>query len=130
MTAYTTNSDEMIQPTISGFLGSSPETAKRPEDRSIFARVSSFLYRYWSVYQTRAQLDRLSDRALSDIGIDRDGIPSVVRRQHGGTLVRHSDLNRLLNMTDEDLADIGVCRGDLEDFQAGRIKYVRRRLAA
>ncbi|UEM23832.1 DUF1127 domain-containing protein [Skermanella mucosa] len=130
MTAYTTNSNELIQPTISGFRGSRPETAKPSEDRSIFARVSSLLYRYWTLYQTRAQLDRLSDRALSDIGIDRDGIPSVARRQHGGTLVRHSDLSTLLSMTDEDLADIGVCRGDLEDFRAGRIKYVRRRLVA
>ncbi|WP_158048128.1 DUF1127 domain-containing protein [Skermanella pratensis] len=130
MSAYTTNSYELNQPATSGFLGSRPETAKPSGDRSIFARVSAFLYRHWAVYQTRAQLDRLSDRALSDIGIDRDGIPSVARRQHGGTLVRHSDLNKLLNMTDEDLADIGVCRGDLEDFQAGRIKYVRRRLAA
>lgn len=130
MTAYTTNSYELIQPTISGFLGSRPGTAKPSGARSFVAKVSAFMHQYWTVHQTQAQLSRLSDRALSDIGIDRDGIPAIARRQYQGDLVRHSDIATLLRMTDEELADIGVCRGDLEDFQAGRIKYVRRRLVA
>ena len=33
----------------------------------------------------------------------------------------------LLAMTDEELADIGVSRGDVEAYRAGRIKFLRRR---
>ncbi|EWY42361.1 hypothetical protein N825_20080 [Skermanella stibiiresistens SB22] len=129
MTAYP-NSYEMIQPTISGFSGVRAKSARTSFAGTIVAKVSMFLNQYWGAYQTKAQLGRLSDRSLSDIGIERDKIDAVANRRYSGDLVRHSDLGTLLAMSDEDLADIGVSRGDLEEFKAGRVKFVRRRLAA
>jgi uncharacterized protein YjiS (DUF1127 family) len=126
MTAYT-NSNEMIQPTISGFTG---RKSTAPVTRVLRAleKLPEYLRQCWIVYQTREQLSRLSDRSLSDIGINRQDIAKVARDRHGQTLIRHDETGNLLAMSDEELADIGVCRGDVEAYCAGRIKFLRRRL--
>ena len=126
MTAYT-NSNELIQPTISGFTGRKP-TAPVARVLRALEKLPEYLRQYWTVYQTREQLSRLSDRSLSDIGINRQDIAKVARDRHGQTLIRHDETGNLLVMSDEELADIGVCRGDVEAYRAGRIKFLRRRL--
>jgi uncharacterized protein YjiS (DUF1127 family) len=72
MTAFT-NTNELIQPTISGFSGY--KTAS-PVARllSALAKLPVSLRQHWTLYQTREELSRLSDRSLSDIGIDREEI--------------------------------------------------------
>jgi uncharacterized protein YjiS (DUF1127 family) len=127
VTAFT-NSNELIQPTNSGLAGRK-QTAS-PVARVLMAleKLPEYLRRYWSLYQTREQLSRLSDRSLSDIGIDRENIANVARDHYGQTLIRHDETGNLLAMSDEELADIGVCRGDVEAYRAGRIKFLRRRL--
>lgn len=42
-------------------------------------------------------------------------------------IVRYDQIERLLAMSDHDLADIGLCRGDLEAYRDGRIKHLCRR---
>lgn len=125
MTAFT-NTNEQIQPTISGFSGY--KTAS-PVARvlSAFQKLPVYLGQYWSLYQTREELSRLSDRSLSDIGIDRDSIAKVARNHCDQALIRHDETGTLLAMTDEELADIGVSRGDVEAYRNGRIKFLRRR---
>jgi uncharacterized protein YjiS (DUF1127 family) len=125
MTAYT-NTNELIQPTISGFSGR--KTAS-PVARvlSAFQKLPVYLRQYWSLYQTREELSRLSNRSLSDIGIDRDNIAKIARNHCDQALIRHDETGKLLAMTDEELADIGVSRGDVEAYSKGHIKYLRRR---
>jgi uncharacterized protein YjiS (DUF1127 family) len=125
MTAYT-NTNELIQPTISGFSG---YKAASPVARVLSAlqKLPVYLRQYWTLYQTREELSRLSDRSLSDIGIDRDNIATIARNHCDQALIRHDETGRLLAMTDEELADIGVNRGDVEAYRAGRIKFLRRR---
>ena len=125
MTAFT-NTNELIQPTISGFAGY--KTAS-PVARVLnaLAKLPVYLRQYWTLYQTREELSRLSDRSLSDIGIDREEIAKVARDHHEQALIRHDETGKLLAMTDEELADIGVSRGDVEAYRAGRIKFLRRR---
>jgi uncharacterized protein YjiS (DUF1127 family) len=125
MTAYT-NTNVVIQPTISGFAG---RRTTSPVTRVLSAleKLPVYLRQYWTLYQTREELSRLSDRSLSDIGIDRDSIAKVARDHHAETLIRHDETGKLLTMSDEELADIGVNRGDVEAYRAGRIKYLRRR---
>jgi uncharacterized protein YjiS (DUF1127 family) len=125
MTAFT-NTNALIQPTISGFAGY--RTAS-PVARVLhaLAKLPAHLRQYWTLHQTREELSRLSDRSLSDIGIDREGIAKVARLHHEQALIRHDETGQLLAMTDEELADIGVSRGDVEAYRAGRIKFLRRR---
>jgi uncharacterized protein YjiS (DUF1127 family) len=125
MTAYT-NTNELIQPTISGFSG---YKAASPVARVLSAlqKLPVYLRQYWTLYQTREELSRLSDRSLSDIGIDRDNIARIARNHCDQAVIRHDETGRLLAMTDEELADIGVNRGDVEAYRAGRIKFLRRR---
>jgi uncharacterized protein YjiS (DUF1127 family) len=125
MTAFT-NTNELIQPTISGFSGY--KTAS-PVARLLNAlgKLPACLRHYWTLYQTREELSRLSDRSLSDIGIDREEIAKITRLHHEQALIRHDETSQLLAMTDEELADIGVSRGDVEAYRAGRIKFLRRR---
>ncbi|HYI72608.1 MAG TPA: DUF1127 domain-containing protein [Skermanella sp.] len=125
MTAYT-NTNELIQPTISGFSG---YNAASPVARVLSAlqKLPVYLRQYWTLYQTREELSRLSDRSLSDIGIDRDNIATIARNHCDQALIRHDETGRLLAMTDEELADIGVSRGDVEAYRNGRIKFLRRR---
>jgi uncharacterized protein YjiS (DUF1127 family) len=125
MTAFT-NTNELIQPTISGFAGY--RTAS-PVVRLLNAleKLPVRIRQYWTLYQTREELSRLSDRSLSDIGIDREEIAKVARLNHEQALIRHDETGKLLAMTDEELADIGVSRGDVEAYRAGRIKFLRRR---
>jgi uncharacterized protein YjiS (DUF1127 family) len=125
MTAYT-NTNVVIQPTISGFAG---RRTTSPVTRVLSAleKLPVYLRQYWTLYQTREELSRLSDRSLSDIGIDRNSIAKVARDHHAETLIRHDETGKLLTMSDEELADIGVNRGDVEAYRAGRIKYLRRR---
>ena len=108
MTAYT-NTNELIQPTISGFSGTK---AASPVSRvlSAFQKLPVYLRQYWTLYQTREELSRLSDRSLSDIGIDRDNIAKVARTTREQALIRHDETGKLLAMSDEELADIGVNR--------------------
>jgi uncharacterized protein YjiS (DUF1127 family) len=82
---------------------------------------------YGTFYRTREELSRLSDRSLSDIGIDREEIAKIAREHHEQALIRHDQTGMLLGMSDEELADIGVSRGDVEAYRAGRIKFLRRR---
>jgi uncharacterized protein YjiS (DUF1127 family) len=125
MTAFT-NTNELIQPTISGFSGY--KTAS-PVARLLNAlgKLPAYLRQYWTLHQTREELSRLSDRSLSDIGIDREEIAKITRLHHEQALIRHDETGHLLAMTDEELADIGVSRGDVEAYRAGRIKFLRRR---
>jgi uncharacterized protein YjiS (DUF1127 family) len=125
MTAYT-NTNELIQPTISGISG---YKAASPVARvlSAFQKLPVYLRQYWTLYQTREELSRLSDRSLSDIGIDRDNIARIARNHCDQALIRHDETGKLLAMTDEELADIGVSRGDVEAYSNGRIKFLRRR---
>jgi len=125
MTAFT-NTNELIQPTISGFSGY--KTAS-PVARLLNALGNLPVYarQYWTFYQTREELSRLSDRSLSDIGIDREEIAKIAREHHEQALIRHDQTGMLLAMSDEELADIGVSRGDVEAYRAGRIKFLRRR---
>ena len=125
MTAFT-NTNELIQPTISGFSGY--KTAS-PVARLLNAlgKLPAYLRQYRTLYQTREELSRLSDRSLSDIGIDREEIAKITRLHHEQALIRHDETSQLLAMTDEELADIGVSRGDVEAYRAGRIKFLRRR---
>jgi uncharacterized protein YjiS (DUF1127 family) len=121
-----TNTNELIRPTISGFSGY--KTAS-PFARLLNAlgKLPVYARQYGTFYQTREELSRLSDRSLSDIGIDRNSIAKVARDHHAETLIRHDETGKLLTMSDEELADIGVNRGDVEAYRAGRIKYLRRR---
>jgi uncharacterized protein YjiS (DUF1127 family) len=125
MTVFT-NTNELIQPTISGFSGY--KTAS-PVARvlSAFQKLPVYLRQYWTLYQTREELNRLSDRSLSDIGIERDSIAKVARNRCDQALIRHDETGKLLAMSDEELADIGVSRGDVEAYRNGRIKFLRRR---
>jgi uncharacterized protein YjiS (DUF1127 family) len=125
MTAFT-NTNELIQPTISGFSGY--RTAS-PVARLLNAlgNLPVYVRQYWTSYQTREELSRLSDRSLSDIGIDREEIAKIAREHHEQALIRHDQTGMLLAMSDEELADIGVSRGDVEAYRAGRIKFLRRR---
>ena len=125
MTAYT-NTNELTQPTISGLSG---YKAASPVARVLSAlqKLPVYLRQYWTLYQTREELSRLSDRSLSDIGIDRDNIASIARNHCDQALIRHDETGRLLAMTAEELADIGVSRGDVEAYSNGRIKFLRRR---
>lgn len=43
------------------------------------------------------------------------------------SVVRYDQIERLLAMSDHDLADIGLRRGDIEAYRNGRIKYLSRR---
>jgi uncharacterized protein YjiS (DUF1127 family) len=125
MTAYT-NTNELTQPTMSGFSGrknASPVASVL----SAIQKLPIYLRQYWTLYQTREELSRLSDRSLSDIGIDRDNIAKIARNHCDQALIRHDETGKLLAMTDEELADIGVSRGDVEAYSNGRIKYLRRR---
>ena len=61
------------------------------------------------------------------IGIDREEIAKIARKHHEQALIRHDQTGMLLGMSDEELADIGVSRGDMEAYRAGRIKFLRRR---
>jgi uncharacterized protein YjiS (DUF1127 family) len=125
MTAYT-NTNELTQPTMSGFSGrknASPVASVL----SAIQKLPIYLRQYWTLYQTREELSRLSDRSLSDIGIDRDDIAKIARNHCDQALIRHDETGKLLAMTDEELADIGVSRGDVEAYSNGRIKYLRRR---
>ncbi len=125
MTAFT-NTSQLIQPTISGFSGY--KTAS-PFARLLntLGKLPAYLRQYWTLYRTREELSRLSDRSLSDIGIDREEIVKITRLHHERVLIRHDETGQLLAMTDEELADIGVSRGDVEAYRAGRIKFLRRR---
>ena len=125
MTAFT-NTNELIQPTISGFSG---YKAASPVARVLSAlqKLPVYLRQYWTLYQTREELNRLSDRSLSDIGIDRDSIAKVARNHCDQALIRHDETGKLLGMSDQELADIGVSRGDVEAYRNGRIKFLRRR---
>lgn len=125
MTAYTTT-NELIQPTISGFSGRK-NASPAARVLSAFQKLPVYLRQYWTLYQTREELNRLSDRSLSDIGIDRDDIAKIARNHCDQALIRHDETGKLLAMTDEELADIGVSRGDVEAYSNGRIKYLRRR---
>ena len=124
MTAYT-NTNELIQPTVSGFSGKNASPVASV--LSAFQKLPVYLRQYWALYQTREELSRLSDRSLSDIGIDRNDIGKVARNHCDQALIRHDETGRLMAMTDEELADIGVSRGDVEAYSNGRIKYLRRR---
>jgi uncharacterized protein YjiS (DUF1127 family) len=126
MTAFT-NSSELIQPTISGFAGRKAAASPVSRVLSALEKLPVRLRQYWTLYQTREELSRLSDRSLSDIGIDREEISKVARDHHEQTLIRHDETGTLLAMSDEELADIGVSRGDVEAYRAGRIKFLRRR---
>ena len=125
MTAFT-NTNELIQLTISGFSGY--KTAS-PVARLLNAlgKLPAYLRQYRTLHQTREELSRLSDRSLSDIGIDREEIATIARLHHEQALIRHDETGQLLAMTDEELADIGVNRGDVEAYSNGRIKFLRRR---
>jgi uncharacterized protein YjiS (DUF1127 family) len=122
------NSNELIQPTISGFAGRKHTATPVARVLRALEKLPGYLRQYWTVYQTREELNRLSDRSLGDIGIDRENIANVARDHYGQTLIRHDETGNLLAMSDEELADIGVCRGDVEAYRAGRIKFLRRRL--
>lgn len=123
MTAFT-NTNELIQPTISGFSGY--KTAS-PFARLLNAlgKLPVYARQYGTFYQTREELSRLSDRSLS--GIDREEITRIAHEHHEQALIRHDQTGMLLAMSDEELADIGVSRGDVEAYRAGRIKFLRRR---
>jgi len=123
MTAFT-NTNELIQPTISGFSGY--KTAS-PFARLLNAlgKLPVYARQYGTFYRTREELSRLSDRSLS--GIDREEIAKIARKHHEQALIRHDQTGMLLGMSDEELADIGVSRGDVEAYRAGRIKFLRRR---
>lgn len=125
MTAFT-NTNELIQPTISGFSGY--KTAS-PFARLLNAlgKLPVYARQYGTFYQTREELSRLSDRSLPDIGIDREEITRIAHEHHEQALIRHDQTGMLLGMSDEELADIGVSRGDVEAYRAGRIKFLRRR---
>ena len=126
MTSFT-NSAYPVQPIISG-LGAR-RRADTPVLKKVLAllnEVPALLRQAWTAYQTREQLSRLSDRALGDIGIGRDDIPTVSRQVKDQGIIRHGDLGTLLAMNDNELASIGLQRRDLEDFRAGRVKFVRR----
>jgi uncharacterized protein YjiS (DUF1127 family) len=125
MTAFT-NTNELIQPTISGFSGY--KTAS-PVARLLNAlgKLPVYARQYGIFYRTREELSRLSDRSLSDIGIDREETAKIARKHHEQALIRHDQTGMLLGMSDEELADIGVSRGDVEAYRAGRIKFLRRR---
>jgi uncharacterized protein YjiS (DUF1127 family) len=127
VTAFT-NSNELIQPTNSGLAGRKHTVSPVARVLMALEKLPEYLRRYWSLYQTREQLSRLSDRSLSDIGIDRENIAKVAHDHHGQTVIRHDEIGNLLAMSDEELADIGVCRGDVEAYRAGRVKFLRRRL--
>lgn len=123
MTAFT-NTNQLIQPTISGFSGY--KTAS-PFARLLNAlgKLPVYARQYGTFYRTREELSRLSDRSLS--GIDREEIAKIARKHHEQALIRHDQTGMLLGMSDEELADIGVSRGDVEAYRAGRIKFLRRR---
>ena len=123
MTAFT-NTNELIQPTISGFSGY--KTAS-PFARLLnqLGKLPVYARQYGTFYRTREELSRLSDRSLS--GIDREEIAKIAREHHEQALIRHDQTGMLLGMSDEELADIGVSRGDVEAYRAGRIKFLRRR---
>ena len=125
MTAFT-NTNELIRPTISGFSGY--KTAS-PFARLLNAlgKLPVYARQYGTFYRTREELSRLSDRSLSDIGIDREEIAKIAREHHEQALIRHDQTGMLLGMSDEELADIGVSHGDVEAYRAGRIKFLRRR---
>jgi uncharacterized protein YjiS (DUF1127 family) len=125
MTAFT-NTNELIQPTISGFSGyrTASQVARL---LNALGNLPVYVRQYWTSYQTREELSRLSDRSLSDIGIDREEIAKIAREHHEQALIRHDQTGMLLAMSDEELADIGVSRGDVEAYRAGRIKFLRRR---
>ena len=125
MTAFA-NTNELIQPTISGFSGY--KTAS-PFARLLNAlgKLPVYARQYGTFYQTREELSRLSDRSLPDIGIDREEITRIAHEHHEQALIRHDQTGMLLAMSDEELADIGVSRGDVEAYRAGRIKFLRRR---
>jgi uncharacterized protein YjiS (DUF1127 family) len=126
MTVYT-NANELIQPTISGFAGGRATISPVSRVLSALGKLPAYLRQYWTLYQTREELSRLSDRSLSDIGIDREEIAKVALEHHEQALIRHDQTGQLLAMSDEELADIGVSRGDVEAYRAGRIKFLRRR---
>jgi uncharacterized protein YjiS (DUF1127 family) len=126
MTVYT-NANELIQPTISGFTGGRATNSPVSRVLSALGKMPAYLRQYWTLYQTREELSRLSDRSLSDIGIDREEIAKVAFEHHEQALIRHDQTGQLLAMSDEELADIGVSRGDVEAYRAGRIKFLRRR---
>ena len=94
---------------------------------STLEKLPAYLRQYWTLYQTREELSRLSDRSLSDIGIDREDTPKIARGHNEQALIRHDQTGMLLGLSDEELADIGVNRGDVEAYHAGRIKFLRRR---
>ena len=125
MTAFT-NTNQLIRPTISGFSGY--KTAS-PFARLLNAlgKLPVYARQYGTFYRTREELSRLSDRSLSDIGIDREEIAKIARKHHEQALIRHDQTGMLLGMSDEELADIGVSHGDVEAYRAGRIKFLRRR---
>jgi uncharacterized protein YjiS (DUF1127 family) len=127
VTAFT-NSNDLIQPTNSGLAGRKQTASPVARVLRALEELPEHLRRYWSLYQTREQLSRLSDRSLSDIGIDRENIAKVAHDHHGQTVIRHDEIGNLLAMSDEELADIGVCRGDVEAYRVGRVKFLRRRL--
>jgi len=126
MTAFT-NSNELIQPTISGFAGRKAAASPISRVLGTLEKLPVYIRQYWTLYQTREELSRLSDRALSDIGINREEIDKVARNHHEQALIRHDETGKLLAMSDEELADIGVSRGDVEAYRDGRIKFLRRR---
>ena len=125
MTAFT-NTNQLIQPTISGFSGY--KTAS-PFARLLnqLGKLPVYARQYGIFYRTREELSRLSDRSLSDISIDREETAKIARKHHEQALIRHDQTGMLLGMSDEELADIGVSRGDVEAYRAGRIKFLRRR---
>ena len=88
-------------------------------------KLPVYARQYGTFYRTCEELSRLSDRSLS--GIDREEIAKIAREHHEQALIRHDQTGMLLGMSDEELADIGVRRGDVEAYRAGRIKFLRRR---
>jgi uncharacterized protein YjiS (DUF1127 family) len=94
---------------------------------ALLAEVPERMRHYWTAYRTREQLSRLSDRELADIGIYREDIPMVARQKVlDEGIVRHGDIGELLARNDNELAAMGLKRDELEDFRAGRVKFVRR----
>jgi uncharacterized protein YjiS (DUF1127 family) len=94
---------------------------------ALLAEAPERLRHYWAAYKTREQLNRLSDRELADIGIYREDIPMLARQKTlDEGIVRHGDIGELLARNDNELAALGLKRGELEDFRAGRVKFVRR----
>jgi uncharacterized protein YjiS (DUF1127 family) len=118
---------DLIQPPLSGLIPRRWPHVPTRGVQSILARLTERLHRFWTVYQTKEELSRLSDRALSDIGTCREDIASVARYGRNGGLVRYDEIGMLLALDDGDLTDLGLDRGDLQAYRDGRLKFLSRR---